>query len=113
MASIETAPLLEGSAGVTAADKGIDFHSARAIATNVAFNLGGECVAICLGIICVPYVLGRLGTDSFGVLSLSWVLLSYMSLFDLGLSRATTKFAAEAIGNGDHRQLPSLLGASL
>jgi len=113
MASIETAPLLEGNAGAVAADRGTGFLSARSIATNVAFNLGGECVVICLGIVCVPYVLGRLGADSFGVLSLSWVLLSYMSLFDLGLSRATTKFAAEAIGNGDHQQLPALLGTSL
>jgi O-antigen/teichoic acid export membrane protein len=95
---------LEGSTGLL---------SARSIGTNVAFNLGGEFATVCLGAVCVPYVLGRLGTDSFGVLSLSWVLLSYMSLFDLGLSRATTKFAAEAIGNGDHQQLPLLLGNSL
>jgi len=36
-----------------------------------------------------------------------------MALFDLGLSRATTKFAAAAIGSGDHQRLPSLLGTSL
>jgi O-antigen/teichoic acid export membrane protein len=92
---------------------GTDSLSASSIATNLAFNLGGEGVVVVLGIICIPYVVSRLGADSFGVLSLSWVLLSYMTLFDLGLSRATTKFAAEAIGTGDHRQLPSLLGTSL
>jgi O-antigen/teichoic acid export membrane protein len=103
----------EAQLNTRAGGSGTGFLSASSIATNLAFNLGGEGVVVVLGIVCVPYVVARLGADSFGVLSLSWVLLSYMTLFDLGLSRATTKFAAEAIGTGDHRQLPSLLGTSL
>ena len=90
-----------------------EFLTGRSFATNLAFNLGGECIVICLGLVCVPYVLRRLGVDSFGILSLAWVLLAYMSLFDLGLSRATTKFAAEATGRGEHHRLPALLGSSI
>jgi O-antigen/teichoic acid export membrane protein len=90
-----------------------DFLSGRSFVANVVLNLSAEFITICLGLVCVPYVVRRLGADSFGILSLSWILLFYMSLFDLGLSRATTKFAAEAIGSGDRGQLPSLLGASL
>jgi O-antigen/teichoic acid export membrane protein len=89
------------------------FLSRRSFVSSFAFNLGGELAAVALGLVCIPYVVRRLGADSFGILSLAWVLLFYMSLFDLGLSRATTKFAAEAIGKDDHRLLPPLLGTSL
>jgi O-antigen/teichoic acid export membrane protein len=89
------------------------FLSRRSLVSSFAFNLGGELAAVALGLVCIPYVVRRLGADSFGILSLAWVLLFYMSLFDLGLSRATTKFAAEAIGKDDHQLLPPLLGTSL
>jgi Na+-driven multidrug efflux pump len=36
-----------------------------------------------------------------------------MSLFDLGLSRATTKFVAEAVSTGEHQKIPSLVWTSI
>lgn len=112
MASIETPPL---SPGNNCAKEPVraNYLNSRSIVSNVAFNLGGEFAVICLGAVCIPYVVRSLGADSFGVLSVIWIVLAYMSLFDLGLSRATTKFAAEAIGRGDHHRLPGLLGTSL
>jgi O-antigen/teichoic acid export membrane protein len=112
MASMETPPFSPGN-NCAKEPMRADYLNSRSIATNVAFNLGGEFAVICLGAVCIPYVVRSLGTDSFGVLSVIWIVLAYMSLFDLGLSRATTKFAAEAIGRGDHHHLPSLLGTSL
>jgi O-antigen/teichoic acid export membrane protein len=109
MASVETTLLLEENNRARCTD----FLNTRSLAASVGFNLGGGFAVICLGAVCIPYVVRRLGTDSFGVLSLAWAVMAYMSLFDMGLSRATTKFAAEAMGRGDHHQLPSLLGTSL
>src|SRR6202795_4595096 len=85
----------------------------RLFARNTAFNLGGEVSAFCIGLICIPYVIRTLGTEVFGILSIAWMLLGYMSAFDLGLTRATTKFVAEAVGNGDHEQVPSLIWTSV
>jgi O-antigen/teichoic acid export membrane protein len=85
----------------------------RLFARNTAFNLVGEAAAFCIGIVCIPYVVKTLGTEAFGILSLAWMLLGYMSLFDLGLTRATTKFVAEAIGRHDHHELPSLIWTSI
>ena len=93
--------------------KGADFLTGRLLARNAGFNLVGELVSFCVGVICVPFVVRRLGTDSFGVLSIAWALLSYMSLFDLGLSRATTKFVAEAVSTGEHQRIPSLVWTSI
>jgi len=50
-----------------------------------------------------------LGTDRFGILSLLWVVFGYFGFLDLGLGRATTKFAAEALGRGEIEALPKYL----
>src|SRR5258707_999380 len=94
-------------------NKDVNFLTGRLFARNAAFNLAGELAAFCIGIICIPYVIRKLGTDSFGLLSIAWALMGYMSLFDLGLSRATTKFVAEVVGNGDHRKVPALVWTSI
>jgi O-antigen/teichoic acid export membrane protein len=93
--------------------KGADFLTGRLLARNAGLNLVGEFVSFCVGALCIPFVVRRLGTDSFGVLSIAWILLSYMSLFDLGLSRATTKFVAEAVSTGEHHKIPSLVWTSI
>jgi O-antigen/teichoic acid export membrane protein len=93
--------------------QGVDFLTGRLFARNAAFNLVGELAAFCIGVICIPYVVRKLGTDAFGILSIAWMLLGYMSLFDLGLSRATTKFVAEAMSKGGHQEISSLVWTSV
>ena len=89
------------------------FVTGRLLARNTAFNLGGEIIAFAVGAICVPYVVKTLGAESFGILSLSWSLLAYITLFDLGLSRATTKFVAEAASRDEYRQIPRIVWTSV
>jgi O-antigen/teichoic acid export membrane protein len=93
--------------------KDAGFLTGRLFARNAAFNLVGELVAFGIGAICIPYVIRSLGTDAFGILSIAWMLLGYISLFDLGLSRATTKFVAEALSDDGHQMIPSLVWTSI
>jgi O-antigen/teichoic acid export membrane protein len=83
------------------------------LARNTALNLGGHVIPIVVGLATIPYVVRGLGSDGFGILSIAWVLLGYLSFFDLGLGRATTKFVAECLGRGDVHRLPSLVWTSL
>jgi O-antigen/teichoic acid export membrane protein len=92
---------------------GVTLLTGRLFARNTAFNLAGEVVAFCIGVVAIPYVVKTLGTEAFGILSIAWMLLVYMSLFDLGLTRATTKFVAEAVGSGEHHHVPSLIWTSI
>ena len=89
------------------------FLTGRLLARNAGFNLVGEIASFAVGGLCIPFVIRRLGTDSFGILSIAWTLLSYISLFDLGLSRATTKFVAESVSTGEQEQIPSLVWTSI
>ncbi|OGR98584.1 MAG: hypothetical protein A2V88_07705 [Elusimicrobia bacterium RBG_16_66_12] len=51
--------------------------------------------------------------ERFGVVSLFWAVLGYLSLFDLGFGRATTRFVAQALGAGDIKRVSPLVWTSL
>ncbi len=57
---------------------------------NAAWNLAGSAVPMLAGLALIPFTLGRLGNEAFGVLTLVWGLIGYFSLFDLGVGRALT-----------------------
>lgn len=83
------------------------------IARNTVLNMVGQGIPLLVGLATIPYIVRGLGTERFGILSIAWVLLGYFSLFDLGLGRATTKFAAEALGRREAERLPGLVWTSL
>lgn len=85
----------------------------RLLTRNWILNLAGQALPLFLALGTIPYVIRGLGAERFGVLSIAWVLLNYLSLFDLGLGRATTKFLAECLGRGEHHRVSSLVWTSL
>uniref|UniRef100_A0A7C2PA60 Flippase n=1 Tax=candidate division WOR-3 bacterium TaxID=2052148 RepID=A0A7C2PA60_UNCW3 len=76
---------------------------------NTILNFIGLVTPLFVGMITIPFIVQGLGTDRFGLLSLAWVVFVYFSIFDLGLTRATTKFVAEAFGKGETDQVPRLV----
>lgn len=85
----------------------------RLVARNATVNLLGECLSGIIGLLSIPPIIRGMGTEAFGILSLGWVLLAYFTLFDVGLARATTKLASEALGRGENERLPSIVGTTL
>ena len=79
------------------------------LARNGLLNfITGLTYSIC-GVLVMHIVIRYLGVQRFGIFSLSWVVLGYFTLFDLGLSRATTKFVAEAIGREEREHISGFL----
>ncbi len=66
-----------------------------------------------MAIIAVPFLVGKLGTERFGILALAWTLVGYFSLFDLGLGRALTKLVSEYLGKENDADLPELIWTGL
>ena len=85
----------------------------RRIVANAGWNLLGNLLPLLAALAAVPFLLHRLGTERFGLLSLVWVLIGYFSLFDLGLGRALTKMVAELAGQGRDRELSSLCSTGI
>lgn len=69
---------------------------------NTLWNIAGLGLPLLAAAAFIPYTLGKLGTEAFGVLVLIWALIGYFGLFDMGLGRALT-FEISKL-RADHRE---------
>jgi len=84
----------------------------RQLTRNWSLNLIGQVIPLVVALVTMPFIVRGLGPERFGVLSIVWAVLGSMILFDLGLSRSTTKFVAECLGRGEEQKFPSLFWTS-
>jgi O-antigen/teichoic acid export membrane protein len=80
---------------------------------NVLYNLVGLILPIAVGLVAVPFIIAGLGPERFGIISISWMIIGYFSLFDMGIGRALTQAVAEKIGSGRLDEIPALFWTSL
>ncbi|MCP4683411.1 MAG: oligosaccharide flippase family protein, partial [Desulfobacterales bacterium] len=85
----------------------------RLLARNTILNISGYTLPMLVAIFAIPLLVRGLGTERFGILTLAWVIIGYLSLFDLGLGRALTKLVAENLGTGQAQKIPALIWTSL
>ncbi len=85
----------------------------RLLARNTLLNFVGLVTPLFLGVLCIPFLVRGLGVDRFGVLTLTWTIVGYMSLFDLGLGRALTQLVAGRLGTGQKQGIAPLVWTSL
>ncbi len=84
----------------------------RNIFYNSIYNFGGKTLPLFVAIFTVPIFIKNIGTESYGVLTIIWVLIGYFGIFDFGLSCATTKYAAEYLISNDNDNLINLISTS-
>ena len=87
--------------------------SGAVLAQNTGWNLIGQGVPMLVAIFAIPLLIKGLGIDRFGVLTLAWVVVGYVSLFDLGMGRALTILVAEKLGTGQDQKIPGLIWTAL
>ncbi|GAB2886782.1 O13/O129/O135 family O-antigen flippase [Uliginosibacterium flavum] len=75
--------------------------SASAIGKHTLWNILGQVLPILVAIIAIPLLVQRLGMDRYGFLTLVWVLVGYVGIFDFGVGRAMTRVVAERLGAND------------
>lgn len=70
---------------------------------NSALNIAAQLLVLLVMFFSMPWIVRGLGDVSFAILSLVWAVVTYFTLWDLGIGRAVTKFVAEkrAAGNGE------------
>lgn len=67
------------------------------VAHHTLLNVMGLAVPFLVAFLLLPVITRNLGPARFGLLGLAWAILEYLTLFDLGLNRATVRYAADAI----------------
>jgi O-antigen/teichoic acid export membrane protein len=80
---------------------------------NTGWNAVGMAIPIIAALVAIPPLIRGLGVEKFGIFAVAWVVMGYFALFDLGMGRATTKFAAEHLAAGDDRRLEDVVWTSL
>ena len=66
-----------------------------------------------VGVFVIPRLIERLGASRFGILTIAWALVGYLSLFDFGMGRSLTKLIAERLGSGNVAEVPKLWSGSI
>jgi O-antigen/teichoic acid export membrane protein len=83
------------------------------LARSTVLNIVGSVIPPLVGLVTLPYIIRNLGIERFGVLSLVWVALTYFTLFDMGLARASARFTAEALGERRSEDIPAIVWTAL
>jgi O-antigen/teichoic acid export membrane protein len=87
--------------------------SSSLILKNTLLNLLGYAAPLVVAVFAIPLIVKAIGTDRFGVLTLTWVLTGYLSILDLGLGRALTKIVAEKLGQNHAADIPCVIWTAL
>lgn len=80
---------------------------------NTLWNLAGTAIPMVAGLALIPFTLGRLGSEAFGVLTLIWGLIGYFSVFDLGVGRALTVQLSQLAATGREAETGPTLRAGM
>lgn len=82
--------------------------SKKSLIRNIIRNFIGQGAPIIVGFFCIPRLISLLGVERFGFLSLVWVIVGYLSIFDLGVGRALTKLVGAELGSGNRQKIPEI-----
>lgn len=81
----------------------------RNIAFNAVWSLAGTVLPAAIGLAAVPRIVHRMGDERFGMLTLTWMVIGYFSLFDLGVGRAVTRQVSKLLESPDRGELGEVL----
>ncbi|MBN1271332.1 MAG: flippase [Candidatus Aminicenantes bacterium] len=86
----------------------------KKLGKNTLYNLAGYIFPLTTALLVVPTIIKMMGTARFGILTIIWVLIGYVSIFDLGMGRALTYRLSQNLASKENeRNNPSLIWTSI
>lgn len=76
------------------------------MARNTTVTIIAKILPLFVGVLALPYLIENLGEANFGILAIVWLVISYFSMFDLGIGRAVVREISELIGAQKYNQIP-------
>jgi O-antigen/teichoic acid export membrane protein len=86
--------------------------SASILLKNITSNYVGIAIQIVIAFLLSPFLVHTLGDEGYGIWTIVAALTGYMSLLDLGLSSAITRFIAEHNRRGEADAMSSMLSTA-
>ncbi len=85
----------------------------KLLAKNSVISFFGFSIPMIIAVFAVPLIIKGIGIDRFGVLLIVWATVGYFNFFDIGISRALTKYLAEILGSGKLEDVAPLIWSGL
>jgi O-antigen/teichoic acid export membrane protein len=73
--------------------------AAPSLVKNLVYNISGPLLPFVVGAFCIPLIISRVGTDRFGLLTIAWTVIGYLTIFDFGLGRSLTLHVSRSLGS--------------
>ena len=73
----------------------------RKVAKSSAWSLSGQITVLLVSFLATPFTVRLLGPSAYGLLALFNSVIAYVTVIDLGMGSASTKFGSEAYAKGD------------
>ncbi|BDU38869.1 oligosaccharide flippase family protein [Vibrio nigripulchritudo] len=83
------------------------------IGKNTFLNIAGMIVPAVIGVFSTPFAYKGLGEEQFGILLTVFLFIGGVSLFDMGLSRAVTKYVNEVLVKKQYSYINVIVGTSV
>ena len=83
------------------------------VARNSLYNFLTQVAVSFVAFVSIPFIVRRMGEEAFGLLTLIWMVVGYLSVLDFGVGQASVKYLAEQIGRGDIQKANSIVGVSV
>lgn len=80
---------------------------------SVVWNWAGVSISLITGFLLSPYLFRKLGPEGYGIWALSFSLIEYYWLLDLGMRSATGKFVAHYWTTGESSQLSEIMSTAV
>lgn len=77
--------------------------SSSLLVRNATLNLATQAWIFCVLILAMPRLVAWLGAGPFGLFSLTWATVAYLSFLDFGVNRAATKYVSEHLAEQDRQ----------
>ncbi len=87
--------------------------SSTRLARNATLNFATNGWTAIVLVVAMPKLVRYLGDTSFGLFSLAWVLIGYLTFLDVGVNRAATKFISEHLAQEDRESVRKLLRTAI
>lgn len=83
-----------------------ELTSNKVLTQNTLITILAKVLPSLVGLFALPYLISELGEANFGMLAIIWLIISYFSMFDLGIGRAVVKQISDLIGANDYEEIP-------
>jgi O-antigen/teichoic acid export membrane protein len=80
---------------------------------NTTLNFFGQVAVILLAVVSLPLLVAWLGDEQFGLLSILWILVGSLQVFDVGIGLGSAKFLSEHIAEGRRHEAAGIAQGTL